>query len=364
MKILNLIWKFGTGGIAKCFETYTQLGNIDHNINILSVCIDPQNFNYDRNKLKELNVTCINIKNVHDFSWHSKLASIISQYQPDIIFTHGIYGPLVYLITKYIHKLNVPLICSFHGLYFAPTKNKKWIAPLLNKLSIMIYKYACQRIVAVSYYSQNELASLGVPKNKIFVVHNGIKSIPLCTNKKKEDTITIGLVSRLDPFKGIDILLEALLKVKKMTNTPFKVEILGDGPMQNKLQWFIDNNHLKEHVHLLGYQSNISEWMNKWDIFCLPSFFENHSVSILEAMRAGKAIVTTDVGGNKESVTDGKEALIVPAKDSESLAESLTNLINNSSLRQTLGENAHIRFLNEFTEDIMKKNLIKALTLK
>ena len=94
------------------------------------------------------------------------------------------------------------------------------------------------------------------------------------------------------------------------------------------------------------------------------SFFENHSVSILEAMRAGKAIVTTDVGGNKESVTDGKEALIVPAKDSESLAESLTNLINNSSLRQTLGENAHIRFLNEFTEDIMKKNLIKALTLK
>lgn len=53
-------------------------------------------------------------------------------------------------------------------------------------------------------------------------------------------------------------------------------------------------------------------WLNSADIFAITSFQENHSIALLEAMRAGKAIVATTVGGNSESITDGIDGLLVP----------------------------------------------------
>lgn len=48
MRVLNLIWKFSTGGIGKCFLTYATLSSADNNICVTSACIDPQNCNYTR----------------------------------------------------------------------------------------------------------------------------------------------------------------------------------------------------------------------------------------------------------------------------------------------------------------------------
>ena len=72
-------------------------------------------------------------------------------------------------------------------------------------------------------------------------------------------------------------------------------------------------------------------------------------------MRAGKAIVCTSIGGNPETVEDGKEALVVPARNSEAIADALVKLIDSESLRKKMGHDARERFLRNFTEDIMKK---------
>jgi glycosyltransferase involved in cell wall biosynthesis len=133
--------------------------------------------------------------------------------------------------------------------------------------------------------------------------------------------------------------------------------------MEQQLRQKVSELGLDQVVSFTGYQTNIPEWMCKWDMFCLPSFFENHSISILEAMRGGKAIVTTRVGGNEESVTDGKEALIVPARDSDALSDAILRLVEDKELCRNLGKNARRRFLGEFTEEIMKKNLSCALKL-
>ncbi len=116
---------------------------------------------------------------------------------------------------------------------------------------------------------------------------------------------------------------------------------------------------LESNVNFMGYQSNITSWLNAWDIFVLPSLQENHSVALLEAMRAGKAIICTNVGGNPETVTHEKEALIVPSKDAQSIENALYRLINSQELRDTLGANAHKRFISSFTEEQTLKNLIK-----
>lgn len=363
MKILNLIWKFGTGGIAKCFLTYATLGEMEQGFKIISACIDPQNCNYDREPLKKIEAQIIRIKDSKDLSWINKTNRLIKSAQPDVIFCHGFNGPIIVTLLKLLYHIKTPMICSYHGVYYAPTAQKKWLEKIFNGTMYFLYKHVAKRVIVVSEYSKKELEKRNIPTEKLIVVHNGIKNIELIQFNQETNKIRIGVVSRLDPFKGIDILIRALQIIKKKTTQPFFLDIIGNGPIEGELKQMVKDAELDNIVNFAGYQTNIPEWMSKWDIFCLPSFFENHSISILEAMRSGKAIITTKVGGNEESVTDGKEAIMVPAKNAEALATALMKLLENNELRSKLGKNARIRFLNEFTEDSMKHNLIKAFKI-
>lgn len=362
MRILNLIWKFGEGGIAKCFLTYADMGDADSSIEVVSVCIDPQDCDYDRSALQKNGVRIISIKTSHDLSWMTKTHQLIKEVGPDVIFCHGFNGPVIVEVLRLRYKISIPMVCSYHGLYYAPTKSKRWLAPIFNGLMLMLYKRIAQKVIVVSDFSMRDLTSHGVDKSKLAVVHNGIKDICYKPMKHHDGNVRIGVVSRLDPFKGIDILIDALQVVKHFSKITFTLDIVGSGPMEKELRHMAGQKGLDGYVNFAGYQTDIPTWINKWDIFCLPSFFENHSLSILEAMRSGRAIVTTRVGGNEESVTDGKEALTVPAKDVNALARALLRLMQDSHLRETLGKNARNRYLKEFTEDVMKKNLAKVFT--
>ena len=90
-----------------------------------------------------------------------------------------------------------------------------------------------------------------------------------------------------------------------------------------------------------------------FDVFVLPSFVESHSIALLEAMRAGKPIVATGVGGNTESVREGREAIIVPPVDSTALAEALSRLLGDSSAQERFRRAACQRFESEFRVDRM-----------
>lgn len=360
MKILNIIWKFSTGGIGKCFMTYASLADIDKSVKVISVCIDPQNCSYDRTPLRGINATMIPIKNKFDFSWIKKTKELIDAEQPDYLFCHGFNGPVVVEIIRRLYHLNTPMVCSYHGLYHAPTFNKKIFEFVFNHVQTFIYKKYAQKVILVENYSRKYLMDAGVSEKKMVVVHNGIKDqledvVPV---KLPTNVVSIGLASRLDSVKGIEYMLRAIPTIKERANNKFHVYILGDGPLENKLKKIANDLLIENEVSFLGYQNNIPEWLASWDIFALPSLHEYHSIALLEAMRAGKAIVATKVGGNEESVSNGIHAFTVPAKDQEALAKALITLINSSELRKRFGANAIERFNSEFTEDIMKKNLI------
>ena len=118
---------------------------------------------------------------------------------------------------------------------------------------------------------------------------------------------------------------------------------------------------LTDLVSTVGFQDNVAQWMASCDVFVLPSLHEYHSIAVLEAMRAGKPIIATEVGGNGESIEKDLSGLLVPAKDEKALADALYKLVTDEELRKTLGENARKRFLKLFTEEAMQHNLIKAL---
>lgn len=362
MKVLNILWKFGAGGIAHCFLRYASLADADDSVEVVSVCMNPRGYVYDKGLLDAAKVVDMEVAGNTDFSWMKCVNEIVRRTTPDVIFCHGFNGPVVVAALKLRFLLKTPVVCSYHGEYYAPSASKKWRAPLFNGLMHLLYRVMARKVVVVSEYSKRQLLRTGVPEEKLVVVHNGIPAVASVCEPKDSEAVRIGVVARLDPFKGIGDLIEALVLLRERTTIPFHLDVVGDGPMGDVLKSCVADRGLTDIVTFCGYQSNISEWMSMWDIFCLPSYFENHSISILEAMRGGSAIVATGVGGNEESVSDGVEALIVQPKDVGALASALLRLINDKELRVRLGLNAQARFHREFTEEIMKRNLIAALS--
>lgn len=363
MRILSLTWGFSLGGIGKCLLVYHRLTE-QEDFDVHTVCIQLENINHNLKLLKDIDSTIIHIKSRHDFSWIRKCQELIDHYQPDLLFVHGFNGPVVAKVLQWKLGNKIPFVCSYHGKYHAPTAVKRIVGPLYNFVQERIYKSSAFRVVTCADYCSEYLISKGVPEEKVTVVHNGVDaSVP----KRKvvlrndlgieEDDIVLGVASRIDPVKGIKYLFEAFTQITK-TNKRVHLVLVGDGTLTKKLQRKAIVCNIKDSVHFVGYQSNILEWLDIFDIFVLPSLAEYHSIALLEAMRSGKAIVATDVGGNTESVRHEKEAIIVPAANSKALEEALVKMIEQPQLRERLSFAARKRFELEFTEQRMLEKLV------
>lgn len=364
MKILNVIWAFSTGGIGKLFLTYADLGTCDPELEMISVCIDLQNCVYDREPLRDSNIRIIPIKNRRDFSWIKGLDKIANEVKPDMIFCHGFNGPIISKIAALkCENLRIPMVCTYHGLYNPPTFGKRPIANIINKLQAWMYKKYATSVILVAKYSGEYLIKQGVPEDKMAVIYNGIaEKIPVGKPVQLSHSgIGIGFAGRLDAIKGLRYLIDAIPLIVKHTNLQFHIYIIGDGPEKGTLLNQVETLGVQGYISFEGYQDNIAQWLDSWDVFCLPSLQENHSIALLEAMRAGKAIVCTNVGGNPETVEHDKEAIVISPKNSAILADSLTKVICSPEFRNRLGKNAKARFENSFTEDIMKKKLCEIL---
>lgn len=364
MKVINLIWGYTLGaGIDKCYMTYATLPTLDKSLEVKNVCINVLSRNSHIEPLKNLNVTFIEINNPADFSWIGKLKRCIEECNADVLFTHGFNGAIIAMIEKCFKRLKADVVLTYHGAYLAPTKKKKLIEPVYNGIAHFVYKHISKVTICVSEYSRQYLLSKGIPKDKVVTVHNGIKDIPLFVSSVAGidiEKVNIITVSRIDKMKGLSYMMEAVALLKqRMLN--FHYHMIGEGPELNDMKRICREKGLDDVVSFEGYQSNIPEWLACSDIFVLPSLYENHSIAILEAMRAGKAIVATTVGGNVESIKDKEHGLLVPPHDAESLANGLECLIINNVLRESLASSARKRFEMEFTEDAMKRNLIKVL---
>ena len=368
MKIYNLIWGFATGGgIDKCFLQYHDITSVDNNSEVYSVCINIKSLNADLDQLKNLGIKIIDINSQSDFSWLNKIAENIKEVKPDVFFTHGFNGDIMALLLRYFKGVKLPLVTTYHGLYHAPTPKKKILEPIYNGLSRFVYKTISKQTICVENMSRNYLLSKGVPKNKLATVHNGIKKLhelpefEIDKGNRKKNELLILSASRINKVKGLNYLLEAIAKIKNDTNVLFRYIMVGDGPELDKLKILAKELGMLDRVSFVGHQNNVLSWLKSADIFVLPSLNECHSIALLEAMRSGKAIIATDVGGNSESIRDQKEGLLIPSENVNALSKALLKLLENPTLRIQYGKAAKVRFENNFTEQVMKRKILKIL---
>lgn len=174
-------------------------------------------------------------------------------------------------------------------------------------------------------------------------------------NKYKNKKI-IFAIGRHVKYKGFKYLLEAMNSVENAI-----LLLGGQGPLSSDFQEYILNNDLKDKVTLLGKVTDdeLENYYEACDIFVLPSILKSETFAVvqLEAMKHEKPVINTNLGTGVNYVSIHNETgLTVEPKNSKELANAINKLLNDDSLRKTLGQNAKKRVEEVF--DIKKNKLM------
>jgi glycosyltransferase involved in cell wall biosynthesis len=154
-------------------------------------------------------------------------------------------------------------------------------------------------------------------------------------------------VGRLVPQKNHSLALRALAKVPGPT-----LVIVGEGPLRRDLEEEAAALGIADRVRLPGVRADARAIMAAADAVVLPSVWEGLPLAGLEALAAGTPLVTTSVRGIRESLVDGRTALLVPADDPDALAAALTRVLGDEALAAAL-RRAGLQEASLYTEDAM-----------
>jgi glycosyltransferase involved in cell wall biosynthesis len=188
---------------------------------------------------------------------------------------------------------------------------------------------------------------LGWAPHKIEVIRNGIDIERFQQRPDPElrralaagsDDVVFVTTARLDLQKGLDVLLRAAKVVEGA-----RFVIAGAGAERARLESQAAALGVHERVQFLGHRADVPALLAAADAFVLPSLFEGTPLALLEAMAAGKPIVTSAIPGTDEIVTDGETGLLVRAGNSDALADALRRIVAEPELRARLGAAARRR---------------------
>ena len=206
---------------------------------------------------------------------------------------------------------------------------------------------------------------------KIHRVYNGMDLTNFLEARPKTSAggmIEILSVGRLVAFKGFEYLIEGCEQLRQRS-IEFHCEIIGDGPLREKLQKQIAELRLGERVTLAGAlpQDCVLEKLRGCDIFALASTTDDNGASdifptvILEAMASARPVVSTTLAGIPESVVDRETGLLVAAGESGLFADALETLSRDTALRARYGAAGRARVDEHFQVEITVRPLIELL---
>lgn len=240
-------------------------------------------------------------------------------------------------------RVTTPYVCSIKGVIAEELQhergNVRRLLWLLSRLERMNARQSPLIITTSNYCRQSIHRHYGVPPERIRLVPEGIDLAQWPAPVARDGGQTILCVARQYPRKHIADLIRAFAQVRQRLPDA-RLVIIGDGPEHANLKTLAHTLGLGASCQLLGAlpsDDEVRAWYYRADLFCLPSVQEGFGIVFLEAMAAGLPIVATTAAAIPEVVPHGMAGLLVPPADVTALADALTTLLGDSSLRQRYG---------------------------
>lgn len=242
-------------------------------------------------------------------------------------------------------------------------------AKLAEPLVKMICRYA-DACVAVGTKSREYFIKKGASKNKIFIAPDTAQSYKIIKKVNDPDLKnrkTILYLSRIVPYKGLDILIKAFAKLEKEINNSFLL-IAGKGSFEQEAKNLVKNLEVKN-IKFLGPvdKEHIGFYYSTCDVFVLPSTFRDYDAEcwglvLNEAMAFGKPVISTDaVGGAYDLITDGVNGFRIKHNSVEELYKSLKTILTNDKLRKRMGKESKKLIETKFNYNNMSRGFEEAV---
>jgi glycosyltransferase involved in cell wall biosynthesis len=251
---------------------------------------------------------------------------------------------------------------------------------------IVAQKHACRLadVVAVNAESiKRWLIRTGYRASNIVVIPNGIETSRFVDMRPRwelrtalgipRDVPVVAMFARLIKKKGVDHMVDAAMALhEKWPDVRFLV--VGAAPTVDAgatpeeaafvdgLKQRVADRGLQERILFTGFRNDVPELMSVIDVSVLPSMSEGLSNSVLESMAAGRATISTDVGGMREAMQDGVSGMLVPPHDVGAVVQAVDRLLAEPALARRLGAEGRRVVFDRYSIDRMVRSTERLYT--
>jgi len=362
MKILHLITTLAGGGAEFHLLTLCRYQK-KQGMEVVVACLSE--FGKDgrslRRDFENEGIRVIRLCDGHRFELRSfsRIVRLVETERPNIFHTHLPRADLTGALARFLNP-SVAWVCSLHAIY-SDDWSGRWSLPLLR----FLWNRA-DAIICISHAVSDWLIEGGMPADRAKVIYYGIEpdkfSQPRVDLRKEwalNGSTIIGSIGRLEPRKGHDCLIEAMaILVKRLPNVLLLIAGHDSWGYGVNLGRRIDELGLKDRVRLIGFQDDVVSFLNTLDVFALATNSEGFGQVVIEAMAAGKPVVTSEIAPLTEIVADGETGLLVESRSPQSFASAIAQLLIDPMERHRMGARGRERVTKSFTAERMTQETL------
>lgn len=313
------------------------------------------------------NVKCVNapfsragLSPIRDVSALLKLTKIIRKYNPDIFFAYTIkpviWGGIAARLAGVSKRvaLITGLGYAFTGRAMGKRKIVQYIARLLYRVSLQgMHQIFFQNPDDKSDFAKYKLLSDSVP---IYIINgSGVDTSKYSFKSNPKLPIKFLLIARLLGDKGIREYAAAAARIKSyIPDVEFHLVGGLDPNPAGLSECEVNNWHAENILCWHGTQSDVRPFIENCHVFVLPSYREGTPRAVLEAMSMGRAIITTDAPGCRETVINGKNGYLVEVQSVDSLVDAMKKFIEAPEIIESMGKASRTIAVEKY--DVQKVN--------
>jgi glycosyltransferase involved in cell wall biosynthesis len=348
IKVLHIITKLELGG-AQINTVYTY-ENLDKSKFEPFLISGPGGILTDKVNKKDnffiINDLVRQINPIKDLKALFQLRKILKKIKPDIVHTHSSKAGIIGRMAAFLGRVPV-IIHSVHGFSFSPYQS------FLKRTFYIIAEKVVSKITTHFIFVSNDdidiarhkklvkkndsLIRSGFPFKKYLKKNKDIKSVRKKYNIKEDDFVC-GIIAPFKPQKGlfhlIDIAEKVLAPGKAKKNVVFM--ITGDGDLREAIEAKLKAKKIFDHFRLPGFVFDLENAIDVFDLGISTALWEGLPQSLIQLRLKKKAVVASDIPGNREVIKDNKNGFLVDVFDYETFSERILYMINKDEERERL----------------------------
>jgi glycosyltransferase involved in cell wall biosynthesis len=348
VKVVHIITKLELGG-AQINTVYTY-ENLDENQFETYLISGPGGILTDKVEKKEhffiVKDLVRQLNPLKDLKAFFQVRRILKKIKPDIVHTHSSKAGIIARTAAFF--LRVPVIIhSVHGFSFSPFQS------FLKRTFYITAEKVVSRLTSHFVFVSNDdietgkkkklikenysLIPSGFPFNKFLTKSPDTASLRKKNNIKETDFVC-GIIAPFKPQKGLFHLIEIAEKVLKAEETKKNVVfmIAGDGDLREAIEAKLEEKGILEHFRLPGFVFDIENYIDIFDLGISTALWEGLPQSLVQLRLKKKAVIASNIPGNREVIRENKNGFLVDVQDYETFAGKILYLIDEKEKRERL----------------------------